>query len=78
MVACGLGVAVNLTSMGKNHVVATVDQIPIQYVCSVQGVLGGSRDYGQEVSERERRIMLVQPRMDLERNACGCSNSVLH
>ena len=78
MVACGLGVAVNLTSMGKNHVVATVDQIPIQYVCSVQGVLGGSRDYGQKLSERERRIMLVQQRMDLGRNACACQNIVLH
>ena len=45
---------------------------------SVRGGLCWYRDYGQEVSERERRIMLVQPRMDLERNACGCSNSVLH
>ena len=36
MVARRLGVAVNLTSMGKNPVVATVDQNPIQYECSVQ------------------------------------------
>ena len=41
-------------------------------------VLGGSRDYGQKLSERERRIMLVQQRMDLERNACACQNRVLH
>ena len=57
-------------------------QFSICVVCNerftVCCVLGGSRDYGQNLSERERRIMLVQQRMDLERNACACQNSVLH
>ena len=36
MVANGLRVARTLTSMGRKHVVETVEQNPIQYMCSVQ------------------------------------------
>ena len=44
----------------------------------IHTLLGGSRDYGQKPSESERRIMLLQQRMDWERNTCASQNSVLH
>ena len=40
-------------------------------------MFGRSRDHGQELSERERRIVLLQQTTYLERTTCACRYSFL-